>query len=1481
MFIDELKKLEFLEGNDCFTDGITIKKISKQIEIYLVFDHVLTIEEYNKVQVKAIEILQPLGCKLNLNIGYKNEEISDADLLNYLRYILDDLSRKSARYKVFSADDAKIEDNVIKFLVANDCMGIEGYLPDLKKEFENYGLNINFGLLKDENRSIKKEIDQLNDKIRVELERQQKEAYEASKFNEIGKQKSYYTKVEEISKIKDIPTNTEQLQQHMSEFGQNKYMIEGYVFKVDFLETRNKKTVVTMSVTDETDSIICKKWLGSPEEKERYKKDITNDTMVKVTGRAEFDTYAKQVVIMASTVEITGKHTESIIMDEALEKRVELHAHTKYSPLDGLVSTDEYMNVMKKWGHKALAITDRSGLHAIPEIDHMIGGFPDFKPIYGVELAYIDDSKYFITFNKRDINLKTASYVVFDLETTGLSNTYDHIIEIAAHKVFQGGIIETFECFVNPHVSLSEKIVSLTSITDADLKDAESIETVLPRFLDFCKGSILVAHNASFDVSMIYANAKRLGIECEDFPVIDTLNLFRAGYYDKVKAFNLKQLSSYFKVKQEHHHRATDDTRVTALCFVGMLEDLYKRGITNYQDINSLINPEEHFKHIIPATITLLAKNSVGYKNLIKLTSDALTTHLASQAVALRSKIEELREGLLVGSGCDDGNVFEFAFRRSEDEVREEMKFCDYIEILPPSGYAHLYDSVDGGMDSVLDTIKRIIKIAKEMGKPVCAVGDVRYLRPNDKKYREILISSPQIGGGQHRLARASLTPSVHLRTTEEMLDEFSFLGDDLAREIVITNTNLVADMIEKYPAFKSETFTPADDEFKDNFLHIESISEECRKIVGDTLRDRYGDNPHPIIKNRADKELNAVINSGYYSVYYISHLLVKKSLSEGYIVGSRGSVGSSFVATLMGVTEINPLPPHYVCPKCKFHVLKMNEEEKEKYPLTDNEKLFEEDLKKVDSGYDLPVRKCPVCGTVMKKDGHDIPFETFLGFNGDKEPDIDLNFSGEYQSTAHEYIRTVFGKDYAFRAGTVATMADKTAYGYVKGYCERKGITLRECEIDRLSTKLVGIKRSTGQHPAGIVVVPKRIDIFDVTPIQYPADDSTSTWYTTQYDYHKFEKNLLKFDILGHDDPTLIKYLMDYVHAHQDDFTFSKAEDIPVDDPNVYRLFSETSVINVEEDDLGSKVASYAVPEFGTNFVRNMLVETRPKTFSELVKISGLSHGTDVWNNNAQELINGRTPYGKIAFEDIIGCRDDIMVYLSYQGLEPAMAFKIMEFVRKNKKADDPNKWLEYKDYMKSKGVPEWYIWSCEKILYMFPKAHATAYVLMALRIAWFKVYAPIAFYSAWLSKRAKAHEVQTYLSPIFTIKDRLEELANKNDRNGKEDDLITTLQVVLEMRLRGFEFLPVDINLSDSTSFIVEEGKLRIPFVAVDRLGENAAIDVVERRNERAFSSKADVKKRTKINSTVFDDLLLMHALDALPDEDKEKTEGIFAFA
>ncbi|MBQ9900309.1 MAG: PolC-type DNA polymerase III [Acholeplasmatales bacterium] len=1485
--IERIKSLGIIDdNNEIRIEEAVYKKISKKFKISVVLSHAIALPQYEKLKLNIDIIIKEVDPEINVEsmIGYEDESLTKEELQQYLIKILNDLSIQSGAFRSLNGEEAIIEDNKITFKVACDAKGIDELLPSIKKSFEDYGLLIELDITNDETKSLSEAMNELDQQLMKELERQQQEAYQAQKFNNMIKEsKNNYKKYipDTVTPIKMIPQSHEDLQMYINENGVDTFLFEGYVFDKEIKVTKSKSERCVLKVTDESDSIMVCKWLRNDVEKEAFKAEMKVGVDIKVTGKAVYDSYSKQVIIEASTINIIGQHKEAQVADNAEVKRVELNCHTKMSTLDGLTEATDYVKCVNDWGWTSMAFTDTSGLYEIPDVDHVLGKYPNFKPIYGVELPYIDDKNYFITFDQRDINLKAATYVVFDIETTGFSQTYDEIIEIAAYKVYQGGIIETYDVFVNPKRHIRDKITRLTSITDEMIKDAKTIDQVLPEFLEFAKDSILVAHNAKFDVGMIYAKCRANNISFEEFPVIDTLNLFRviAGYTGETKKFNLKVLSKYYKVKQEQHHRANDDTRVTALCFIGMLNDVYNLGVTNYNDINSLIK-EEHYKYMIPSRINLIALNQPGYKNLLKIVSDSLTTHLSGDARLLRSVLEAHHDGIFVGSDDYNGDVFELALNRTEEECKEAIRFCDYIEVQPPSAYMHLYSSLPDGEIDIQDTIKKIIRLAKEENKIVVATSGCHYLRPNLKKYRNILIKSPQVGGGVHHLSDYEETPSVHLRTTDEMLAEFDFLDRELAYEIVVENTNKIADMVEKYPAFHNEMFSPRDDEFKDSFLHVASIDAEVTRIIDEHVKETYGDNPSGMVMDRLNRELTGIRKSGYASVYYMSYLMVQKSLSDGYLVGSRGSVGSSLVATMMDITEVNPLKPHYRCKKCKWHTFKMSDEEIEKYGLREDEKPFQEILRSVDSGYDLPNNVCPICGEKLAKDGHDIPFETFLGFDGDKTPDIDLNFSGKYQAKAHEYIRQVFGNENAFRAGTVGTIADKNAYGYVKAYLEATNKKLREIEIDRISKYLIGIKRSTGQHPGGVVVVPHYVDIYDVTPVQYPANDDTVPMRTTHYDYHKFEENLLKLDVLGHDDPTMIRFMMDYVHEHQSEFSFERAQDIPIDDSTLYRLFSETEVIGVSQEALGSKVASYGVPELGTRFVQQMLVETTPKTFAQLVKISGLSHGTNVWATNSQELVNGRTQFGKIEFADVIGCRDDIMIDLIRMGTDPSKAFSIMEFVRKNKKVGSPDKWADLQNYMRQYNVPEWYIWSCDRTEYLFPKAHATAYVLMALRIAWFKVYYPSLFYSAWLTNRAKGHDVNAYVGGPMAIKSRMEEINNMDSKTAKDDDLMTALQIALEMTLRGIKFLPVDIEKSDATDFIIEDGNLRIPFIAVDKLGESVALDIVEQRKVRPFSSKADVKRRTKLNNSLYQEFEVMHSFGNLPDEDKEATEGLFAF-
>ena len=1356
--------------------------------------------------------------------------------------------------------------------------------------FNQFGLNITIKKVLIDRETvleIKKEIIENEEAQMIKDIEQNKEVEEKKKQIAEAQKKSKYVKPNNeaaVEPIVNIPTTQTGLDEFLNTNGSLSFTIQGHIFNIE-VSRLPKSELYQLSLTDGTDSILVKKFVKTEADKAAYSA-LKKGDVIRVTGTANNDTYAREVVLQATKFVYIGVKEEKSREDKALEKRVELHTHTNMSALDAICSVEDYVKMALKWGHKAIAFTDHDGVYSYHDIMAATAG-KDIKPIYGVELGLVDEKRFNIAYTSKDIDLRNATYVVFDIETTGFSVTYDRIIQIAARKVLQGQVIETFESFVNPEMPIPGKITELTSISDEMVSEALTIEDVLPKFIDFIDDAILVAQNASFDVGHIYANMDRLGIPRKEFPVIDTMQLARNFYSNELKTFNLKSLSRFFKVQQEHHHLADDDTRVTTEIFLQMLQTLYKNNIYNYQDINNSIYREEAFRHVFPRHVTLLVKNQTGYKNLFKILSDSLTVHYHNEARVLKSFLDSHREGILVGSSCVNGEVFEMALNKSEEELENAMLYYDYIEVQPPQIYAcsihkDQYDDVDY-LEMAKDTIKRIIKVAKKLNKIVVATGDVHYINKEQKEYRDIYISAPQLGGGLHSLAHCKETPPQHFRTTDEMIADFGFLGADLAHEIVVTNSNLIADMVEDILAFKTgkgSLYAPADDEFKDS-LGVPSIQDDLIRLVYSKANADYG-NPLPqYIQDRLNKELKSIIDNGFSSVYYMSYLLVDKSHRDGYVVGSRGSVGSSFVATMMNITEVNPLAPHYYCTNCHFSAFKFTEVEKEKYGQTKEQSDLNDILQSVGSGYDLPRMNCPCCGAPLKKDGQDIPFETFLGFSGDKTPDIDLNFSGKYQARAHEYVRTLMGNEHAFRAGTVTTVAENTAFGYVKAHLEKKGIEKRKTEISRIAKNIEGVRRSTGQHPGGIVVVPRAKEIYDVTPIQFPADKVDNSWRTTHFDYHQFEENLLKLDILGHDDPTTLRYIFDYVEAHPEEFPFDSPQGIPLDDPLVYKMFSETEVLGLKPVDINCQVATFAIPEFGTRFTRQMLIDTAPKNFSDLVKISGLSHGTDVWATNSQELVLGNTDFGKIPFSEVIGCRDDIMVYLIEHGLEPKMAFDIMEYVRKGKaaKGENPTKWGKFVDTMKEKQIPEWYYWSCERIKYMFPKAHAVAYVLMAIRIAWFKVHKAILFYSAFFSIRASQFEPDIMMAGIEQINRRIREIEEMKKTTVKDDDLLTMYQVALEMLKRGYKFLPVDINKSHATDFLIEGDALRLPFISIPGLGESVAIDILNKRNEKPFTSIKDVSNRTKLNKTLFEKMTMLNTFKDLKDEDDVTETGLFA--
>ncbi|MEK4083647.1 PolC-type DNA polymerase III [Psychrobacillus sp. FSL K6-1415] len=1188
--------------------------------------------------------------------------------------------------------------------------------------------------------------------------------------------------------------------------------IEGFVFDVEVKELRSGRSLLTAKVTDYTDSILVKMFSRDKEDAQMMER-LQRGMWIKVRGSVQNDTFVRDLIIMAQDM---NEINPMVRMDTAKEKRVELHLHTPMSQMDAVSSVSSLVSQAAKWGHKAIAITDHANLQSFPEA-YAAGKKNGIKILYGLEANLVHDGVP-IAYDEQHTALEDAVYIVFDVETTGLSATYDKIIELAAVKMQNGNIIDKFERFVNPHHALSATTIELTGITDEMVRNAPEIEQVIKDFYEFIGDGIIVAHNASFDMGFLYEGYRRTGIEHFNHPVIDTLELARF-LHPEMKSHRLGTLTKKFNIELTQAHRAIFDCEATGYLLLHLLKEAEEHKIVYHDDFNKHIGQGDSYKRARPTHCTILAKNEIGLKNLFKLVSLAHTTTFYRVPRLKRSVLQKHREGLIIGSGCDKGEVFEGLMQKPLEQVEEIAQFYDYLEIHPKEVYAHLIEAeLVRDEWNLEDIIRKMIKLGKKLNLPVAATGNVHYLHENDAIFRKILVNSQ---GGANPLNRHGL-PKVHFRTTNEMLDAFAFLGEDLAKEIVITNPQKIADSLEDIKPIKDDLYTPK----------IEGADEEVRTLTYSKAKEIYGEELPEIVEARIEKELKSIIGHGFAVIYLISHKLVKKSLNDGYLVGSRGSVGSSLVATMTEITEVNPLPPHYVCPSCQ------------------HSEFFQDGS--VGSGFDLPNKNCIKCDTPYVKDGQDIPFETFLGFKGDKVPDIDLNFSGEYQPIAHNYTKELFGEDYVFRAGTIGTVAEKTAYGYVRGYMNDNNIALRGAEIDRLVQGCTGVKRNTGQHPGGIIVVPDYMDIYDFTPIQFPADAQDSEWKTTHFDFHSIHDNLLKLDILGHDDPTVIRMLQD--------LSGIDPKTIPTDDPEVMKIFSGTASLGVTEEQIDCKTGTLGIPEFGTRFVRQMLEETKPSTFSELVQISGLSHGTDVWLGNAQELIQA----GTCQLSDVIGCRDDIMVYLIYQGLEPSLAFKIMESVRKGKGLTP-----EFEAEMKKQGVANWYIESCKKIKYMFPKAHAAAYVLMAVRIAYFKVHYPILYYAAYLTVRASDFDLISMVNGSHTIRAKLDEINAKGlEASPKEKSLSTVLEIALEMSERGIKIQKVDLYKSHANEFKIEGNTLIPPFNSIPGLGTNVAFQIAKARIDGEFLSKEDLQQRGKVSKTIIDYMDTMGCLEGLPD-------------
>ena len=1230
--------------------------------------------------------------------------------------------------------------------------------------------------------------------------------------------------------------------------------IHGQLIKMEEKVLRNGKTLFICNITDFEDTIAFKIF-ASEDDVPVYKDELKEGSFYRLKGVPLYDTFSKELNIAS----VRGiKHIPDFRVprvDTSLEKRVELHMHTVMSEMDSVVDIEKIVKRANDWGHPAIAITDHGVAQAFPIAAHAKGMKDGFKLIFGCEGYFVDDLKNLVI-NPKGQALNTE-YIVFDIETTGLSQKKNKIIEIGAVKVKDGEEIDRFSEFINPEEPIPYSIEQLTSITDEMVMHAPTVDVILPKFLEFCGDDIVVAHNAAFDTGFIKKNAKDLGMKFDN-TIMDTMTLSHV-LLPELGKFTLNRVCKALNVKNEHHHRAVDDANATAKIFVKLYEMLVERGVKTVEDVNELGSAsDDTIKKGRTYHGIILAKNEIGRVNLYRLISEAHVRYFNRRPRMPMSMINKYREGLILGSACEAGELFRAVVDDAPDEeIARLVNFFDYLEIQPIGNNEFMTRKKENPctIEDLQNYNKRIVELGRLFNKPVVATCDVHFLDPEDSIYRAIIMKSKGFEDAVNQ-------PPLYFRTTEEMLAEFEYLGSEKAREVVITNTNLIADMVEYMDPVRPDKAPPI----------IENSDETLTNICYEKAHKIYGPDLPEVVVERLERELHSIISNGFAVMYIIAQKLVWDSNDHGYLVGSRGSVGSSFVATMAGITEVNPLSAHYICPEC--HFVDFDSELVKSYSGM--------------SGCDMPDRDCPRCGHPLIKEGHDIPFETFLGFKGDKEPDIDLNFSGEYQSCAHAYTEVLFGKGKAFRAGTVTTVADKTAYGYVYNYFkdlakdearaeatamgdltqkeiekyvdEKAIVTKRSCEMERLAIGCTGVKRSTGQHPGGMIVLPRHEEIYSFTPIQKPANDMTTDVVTSHFEYHSIDHNLLKLDILGHDDPTMIRRL--------EDLTGLDATTIRLDDPDVMALFHGTESLHITPEDInGIPLGSLGVPEFGTDFAMQMLIDANPQNFSDLVRIAGLAHGTDVWLGNAQELIKS----GQCTISTAICCRDDIMVYLIHMGLESGTAFQIMENVRKGNVAKGKcAKWEEWKEDMKAHGVPDWYIWSCQKIKYMFPKAHAAAYVMMAWRIAYFKVNYPLQYYAAFFSIRASAfsYEMMCFGKEKVLYHINMIQSIDKNKRTAKDEDKLKDLKLVLEMYARGFEFMPIDIYVADDIRFQVIDGKIMPSLASIEGMGEKAAKQLKDAAGKGKFISKEDLQAHSKIGKSAIDKLSELGILDGMPD-------------
>ncbi|WP_337969768.1 PolC-type DNA polymerase III [Virgibacillus salexigens] len=1402
--------LPYFSGS--YLNKLEVYKQTKSWHFHIYTKQVLPWEVYQVFSSKLKESFQQIA-EVDLFIEAEDKTCDVETTSKYWQHFIQSFTNLSPAYKEMVQNQTpRVENNNIMLTARNEAeaTALKKRLEETFRQYcskaglSTYSLRIE---VKTEEADFQKFKEQkaLEDQQLVRKTVQEKEKRDQNKTQNDNKP------VMLGYKIQDEPISMEEILEE-----ERRITVQGYIFSAEIRKLRSGRSLLIIKATDYTDSLQIKMFSKGDEDAEKFEA-VKEGMWVKARGSIQTDMYTNELAMMANDIhEVKVAPRKDLAPDD--EKRVELHAHTTMSQMDAVVSPANLISQAAKWGHKAVAITDHGGVQGFPDA-YAAGQKHDIKVLYGVEANLVDDGVP-IAYNESDLDLETGTYIVFDVETTGLSAVYDTIIELAAVKVHQGEIIDRFESFANPHHPLSQTTIDLTGITDDMVENAPEVDDVVKDFHEWMGDGILVAHNASFDMGFLNQGFKKINYEKASNAVIDTLELARF-LFPQLKNHRLNTLCKHLDIELTQHHRAIYDAEATGYLLWKLVQALLKKEIINHNQLNNHMGEGNAYQRSRPFHCILLAQTQEGLKNIYKLVSHAHIDYFYRVPRIPRSLVQKMRNGILIGSACDQGEVFETMMQKSEEEAESVADFYDYIEIQPPANYSHLIEKdLVQNEAQIMDIIKKLVKLGERIEKRVVATGNVHYLDDHDKVYRQILVAS-QAGNPLNRVT----LPETPFRTTNEMVEAFHFLGAEKAKEVVVTNTSLIAEEIESVSPVKDGLYTPT----------IEGADQEMRDLCYARAKKIYGEPVPEIVTNRLEKELESIIGHGFAVIYLISHKLVKKSLDDGYLVGSRGSVGSSFVATMTEITEVNPLPPHYVCETCHYNEF-----------ITDGS---------VGSGFDLLDKECPNCQTPLTKDGQDIPFETFLGFKGDKVPDIDLNFSGTYQPRAHNYTKELFGVENVYRAGTIGTIAEKTAYGYVKGYASDKQLVYKNAEVDRLVQGCTGVKRTTGQHPGGIIVVPEDKEIFDFTPIQFPADDRTSEWRTTHFDFHSIHDNLLKLDILGHDDPTVIRMLQD--------LSGIDPKTIPTDDPDVMTIFSGPEALGLTADQINCKTGTLGVPEFGTKFVRQMLEDTKPNTFAELVIISGLSHGTDVWLGNAQELIND----GICELPDVIGCRDDIMVYLMHKGLDASLAFKIMEFVRKGKGLQD-----EWITEMKKHDVPDWYIESCKKIKYMFPKAHAAAYVLMAVRIAYFKVHHPIFFYAAYFTVRADDFELDTMIKGSQAIRKRMEGITAKgNDASPKEKSLLTVLEISLEMCERGFSISKVDLYNSSATEFIVDGDKLIPPFNAVDGLGTNAAINIVKAREEGEFLSKEDLRERSKISKTVLEYLDNHGCLEGMAEQNQ----------